>query len=153
MLFFVCKYKLIYMQNAKKTYLTGLSEMRSHAAKVCGCLGKRLWKPTEPVQTICQYKLFASHLAVLYKTSCKGKTPAQEWKIPVVTLCQNISLCLWWVWNRKDGAWHVYPGFKWSWKCAHFCNMLLHVLSLPWILQSQTLAWNQWNLLEECCRV
>jgi len=36
----------------------------------------------------------------------------------------------------------MYPGFKWSWKCAHFYNRLLQVLSPPWILQSQTLSWH-----------
>jgi len=49
----------------QKTYLTSLSEMRSHPAKVFRCLGKRLWKPTEPVQTTCQC---ITSLAVLYKT-------------------------------------------------------------------------------------
>lgn len=66
-------------------------------------------KTTESVQTTCQYKVLASHLAVLYKTPCfKGK--GQEWKIPVASgysehsLSKHISV---FVMSMKQEGWSM----------------------------------------------
>lgn len=68
---------------------------------------KSIWMLKQETNRTCQNKLFSSHLAVVQyckkKKSC-SRVENSSSQVILSALCQNLSLCLWRVWNRKDGG-------------------------------------------------